>query len=115
MASYKPGDPVWARPGTDQHGRRVLDREHPAIVLEVRERSEFPFLTDYCDSCKGRSLHLIDILPFYGICACRLRPRRDDYQQHEGLGSRDKLTNPLADEVVAKELLDAIGSTLAGV
>ena len=27
-----------------------------------------------------------------------LRPRRDDYQQHESLGERDQLTRPLADD-----------------
>jgi hypothetical protein len=31
-----------------------------------------------------------------------LRPRRDDYQQYEGLGSRDKLTEPLGDDPLPK-------------
>ncbi|MFM9481413.1 hypothetical protein, partial [Streptomyces scabiei] len=38
----------------------------------------------------------------------QLRPRRDDYQQHEALGSRDQLTKPASPslEELIEELLD---------
>jgi hypothetical protein len=43
----------------------------------------------------------------YGCCAAReeyLRPRRDDYQQHEGLGSRDELVKPATPDLTEESV-----------
>ena len=113
MPKFSPGDPVWAR----CDGVRFPLGEYAAVVIESSPAAQF--LTEFTK----KQFYTVDIQNCppppgrfgWTISEGFLRPRRDDYQQHEGLGSRDKLTNPLADEVVAKELLDAIGSTLAGV
>lgn len=91
---YKAGDPVWALRRAHYVNHHVPSGEHPGIVEgpyngylgEAREWYEV-FIPAYpCPLSEGG--------PTWAICETVLRPRRDDYQQHEGLGSRENLTKP---------------------
>lgn len=85
---FNPGDPVWVmfwRPDLSITG------EKPGVVVSVAYA--------WC----GRPHWQVD-MPFTGdarpgtIWTCDekdMRPRRDDYQQHEGLGSMTKIRQPL--------------------
>lgn len=82
---FKPGDPVWAQ----SNGKEV-----PAIVDRLQLYT--------CDGCKGFRYDIIEHLGLVGACEIYLRPRRDDYQQHEPRGSREKLTDKLSPEERSK-------------
>ena len=82
---FYPGDPVWLRAvGADKSNEVLLpDGEHAAVVEK------------YCEACTMENL-LIAFEPMYHVAVMPtnyrvsategcLRPRRDDYQQHEGL------------------------------
>ena len=95
MPKYNLGDPVWAN--DFKNIVKVFNGEVPAVITSTeitRDRV-------YCRVCGAATGYGLDILPGHLIaCPCCLRPRRDDYQQHEGLGSRDQLRQPLADDVL---------------
>lgn len=86
MAKFSPGDPVWVMPGTDDYGVQVVKRETPAVVLSVMHRTMFKRLSPWCSSCGGSTLNEVQTEYHLAVCDCRLRPRRDDYQQHEARG-----------------------------
>jgi len=96
---YKAGDPVWARRNNYRPGQPPPG-EYPAIVIGLwKETAKGPVY-------QLDSLGLL-VVPPRTVVTCRkdfLRPRRDDYQQREGLGSRDQLTNPLAPSINEAEL-----------
>jgi hypothetical protein len=78
---FKAGDPVWVK-HTDTR------REYPAFIIK--------FLNDICPG-HNAWLYELSIEGFPGqwdSCEPWIRPRRDDYQQHEPLGSRADLTKP---------------------
>jgi hypothetical protein len=99
---FSPGDPVWAwtcglpewniRPG-----------EHAAVVLSICTG-----VTGECEHSRPFPGYEIDVLgtpciaPGKTWCASPeyLRPRRDDYQQHEPLGSMNKI-KPLFSKVLS--------------
>lgn len=94
MSMFKPGDPVWVKSlGPAMHDE-IPAGEHAGVVEK------------YCDAfmriffIPGYEVELCEHRPSH-ICAAehRLRPRRDDYQQHEPLGSRSKLTEPKAPDL----------------
>lgn len=69
---YKPGDLVWLQ---------VLSGEIPAVITRVCEEMSL---------CKEHKLpaYELDVRELATIaCEILIRPRRDDYQQHEKLGS----------------------------
>lgn len=80
---YNPGDPVWAF----SDGSRFPAGEYAGIVIGPTEGGEV-LLADY-------RIDIPSLPPPKGdgwlLCQNRLRPRRDDYQQHEPLGSMDKI------------------------
>lgn len=86
MNTYNPGDPVWARAS-----RLLPVGEHAAVVIER--------LDHFLSGCCGGVGYTLDVLNYpcsvpgkhWWACLCRLRPRRDDYQQHEPLGTRQDL------------------------
>jgi hypothetical protein len=73
MSMYKPGDLVWAKCETSS-GEML---EQPATVTGIWNM--------LCDDHPKEYIYHLDIHP--GLCGTLLRPRRDDYQQHEKLGS----------------------------
>lgn len=85
---FNPNDPVWVK----SLGARVPDcipaGEHAGVVVAWYES----FQTIY-----GIPGYIVILCQDYARIACaehRLRPRRDDYQQHEPLGSRADLDKP---------------------
>lgn len=90
---FKPGDPVWAR----SDGGSAPVGEHPATVVgssgytcQRHLTTEYYVLVnDYPSPAPSHE---------WRICGTHLRPRRDDYQQHERLGSwsevRHRATTP---------------------
>jgi len=82
MPKYNLGDPVWAN--DFKNIVKIFNGEVPAVITSTeitRDRV-------YCRVCGAATGYELDILPGHLIaCPCCLRPRRDDYQQHEGLGS----------------------------
>lgn len=95
MAKFKVGDPVWANDFRNVF--KVINGERAAVVTGI-----VPRRTGHCRVCNRISGYLLDILPHSGIaCECCLRPRRDDYQQHEELGSMDQVRRAITfDSVV---------------
>jgi hypothetical protein len=95
---FKVGDPVWAgsaSPGSTATDLGVPIKELPAVVLGAYEIND-----------RGQSYY-INLIGYQPPRAQgwtwrenNLRPRRDDYQQHEGLGARDQFTKPLADDPI---------------
>lgn len=85
---YNPGDLVWVR---------ISNAGECPGVIQGPFSLPFPFVT-LC----GKSAYHVELISsvysFGQFCTCMLRPRRDDPQQLEGLGSRDQLTHPLADD-----------------
>lgn len=94
MPKFSPGDPVWVR--EDGSGNYLSPGEYPAIVICRSNRL----------SSKGYPLYQIDLpsikLPAWAAAAHTpenmMRPRRDDYQQQEKLGSMDEVFTPKFDE-----------------
>lgn len=92
MHKFKPGDPVWARrsvEATCPSVRDIAPGEYAGIVVETLD----------IFSVYGWPVYKVDVLDFrrFGLADCDerfLRLRRDDYQQHEGLGSIDSLRQP---------------------
>lgn len=101
------GDPVWAR----SDGQVLTAGEYAGIVI---------------DQYHLPNTYLVDIptAPARKFCPAprdewpchesTLRPRRDDYQQHEGLGRREDLTTPVAPDLCEESLAEAIEEYLAG-
>lgn len=91
---FKPGDPVWVR---TRGIPEATAGEYPAVILGV-------------STSRGLPWYRIDVITVRGriwIANERnLRPRRDDYQQHEGLGSRDDLLKPLDETVTIVEIVN---------
>lgn len=76
---FKPGDPVWA---TLANGGEV-----PAVIDWIA-----PYAPYTCT--EGHTVYnLRDGDDVGDCCEPFIRPRRDDYQQHEPLGSRADLDN----------------------
>lgn len=87
---FKAGDPVWAR----SEGDNAPSGEYKGIIL-YQEKGSLCFLHnrfEYRVEIEG--VPSPETRPWL-ICECYLRPRRDDYQQHEPLGSRKDLDKPL--------------------
>jgi hypothetical protein len=92
---FAAGDPIWAR-------IELNAREFRGVVIKYQ-----PVLSQLSLSCHGE-IYSVDVpgIPLppgfieQAFCVCCLRPRRDDYQQREGLGSRANLVTPLADDPV---------------
>jgi hypothetical protein len=92
---FKAGDPVWAK-------HTETRREYPAFIIQ--------FLNI---TCPGHDawLYELSIESFPGRWACCeswLRPRRDDYQQHEPLGSRADLDKPARLNLSEKSLEEIV-------
>lgn len=90
---YKPGDPVWARhTGYSDKPKHItlLPRpagEYPAVIVGVSPY----FMIQFEDSLP---VYMIDLEGESSGWLCRedfLRPRRDDYQQHEPRTTREGL------------------------
>lgn len=91
MPKFNPGDPVWARVV-------MMDRPPslPNAIWTGAPPGEYAavIVTEVY-----RETYMIDCIslnrPGYDmLCGSHyLRPRRDDYQQHEGLGSREECDN----------------------
>lgn len=92
MPKFNPGDPVWAQGRCTISKCPIPPGENAAVITRVFN-APCP-----CITCKGHEAYGLDICPGYMVCVCVLRPRRDDYQQHEGLGSRDQLDDILYHE-----------------
>lgn len=100
MAKYKSGDPVWARQ-TDEPSRLpglitvsfLSMGEHPAVVIDY-----------WKDGMYYIELLDVSMLPYHRLVTGEnyLRPRRDDYQQLEGLGSMNSIdqTTEIIDKVL---------------
>lgn len=95
MAKFSPGDPVWAR--EDGSGNLLSPGEYPAVIICV---------LDWLSS-DGHLYYQIELptisLPEWSSWKAytrenMLRPRRDDYQQHEQLDSMDEVFAPKLDE-----------------
>lgn len=105
MAKFSPGDPVWSL----SHGRYRPAGEHPAVILRLISVDEFC----YCE-CRTHSLEDCYVITETGLPGlwcnheCRLRPRRDDYQQHEKRGSMDEVFTPKLDERSLELACDAM-------
>ena len=92
-AKFKPGDPVWAR----SDGSIFPAGEYAAVILSLKD-----------EHCPGHNAawYRLDVFaigpaPFgdgWILCEHYIRPRRDDYQQHEPRVSwtdlRDSLRAP---------------------
>lgn len=89
---YSPGDPVWAK-----HDSYTV--ELAAVIIRFVKRCGADHDMYEVDSAKESIGY---------CCEPYLRPRRDDYQQHEGLGSRDKLTEPVSDNTLCEAELERI-------
>lgn len=108
---FSPGDPVWAY--SDGSFRLAPQGEYPAIV-----KSYYGYFE--CTDDTWQHFYLIEVPTVsteraFEIDETSLRPRRDDYQQHEGLGSLDKITEPLdlnerELEVIMTEALEQYGN-----
>jgi hypothetical protein len=105
---FSPGDPVWAwTAGWPEIN--LTCGEHAAVVICACHGS------DECDHFFYPG-YLIDVpgVPCPApnkIWCCnerQLRPRRDDYQQREGLGSMDKIYDKLSPEERSKILGDIL-------
>lgn len=87
---FKPGDLVWVHvePNSPCYQRKILGLgEYQGVV--IRYAWEHP---------KWGTVWDVEIAGESGEWesdAAHMRPRRDDYQQHEGLGSMDKINQPL--------------------
>lgn len=78
MTKFKPGDPVWVR----SNGSRAAPGEYAGVVTGVEEHGYYHVDIPACRhplGCEWTSHERF------------LRPRRDDYQQREPLGSRRDL------------------------
>jgi hypothetical protein len=90
---FKAGDPVWVK-------HNETRREYPAFIIQ--------FLNIICPG-HGAWFYELSIEGFPGrwdCCEPWLRPRRDDYQQHEPLGSRADLTKPIMTDKVFGEIVE---------
>lgn len=94
MSKFKPGDPVWARaiPLPKSYfkpwQREIPPGEYAGNIVTIDRISDAGFPVYHV------SIQL-------GLSECGesyLRPRRDDYQQHEGKGDRSLLDKPLKDD-----------------
>ena len=91
IPKFKAGDLVWAW----SDGTSASPGEHAAQIIQPLD-----------SLCPGHADHhyrvdVFDTISLFGgwiICESFLRPRRDDYQQREPLGSRKDLDKPLAEE-----------------
>jgi len=84
---YNPGDPVWAR----NVGFNEMPRgEHVAVIIGSEKRLSHmtPCGDVYAVDVQGQPPPPSGPWVF---CVCCLRPRRDDYQQHEPIGARKDL------------------------
>ena len=84
---FKPGDLVWVRSsGPPRDGLPV--GEYPGQVSTIYQGPLQSLV-----NCPIYIVNVPEKLPW--VCAeTVLRPRRDDYQQHESLGSMDKILEP---------------------
>jgi hypothetical protein len=101
VVKFKPGDLVWIK--VNSHSYAHVIRQVPVgEIAGVVEQLDPP--EDYWCNMAGYS----------GSWCCDdkiLRPRRDDYQQHEGLGSMDKINRPPdLNEAAIEEMCDFIRS-----
>lgn len=81
---FKSGDLVWAQ--TWPYGKEVA-----AVVVSVAGKCRSDHWIYYVESLLNKG----------EVCEPYIRPRRDDYQQHEPLGRRADLDKPLDDLKVA--------------
>lgn len=88
MAKFSPGDPVWLRavniPGREPN--HIAPGEYSAVIS--------PCTAPYWAEPYGVGpIYVLDVQAF-DLCIAReefIRPRRDDYQQHQALGSKKQL------------------------
>lgn len=100
---FNPGDPVWA----NSKGTVMPAGEHAGVVTEMVYCPNYgEDVTSVCipafptESGLGRLFYTVNV-----------RPRRDDYQQHEDLGSMDDITKPIdLTEASVEELCEYIFS-----
>lgn len=105
VPKFKAGDPVWvrsvdeARPKGEYAGTVTLVTDVPCPLHEAR--------------IYGVEVPSVPISGYEGWAVCEpfLRPRRDDYQQREPLGSRQDLDKPLI-SIYADELPDHVREKL---
>lgn len=99
------GDSVWVRPGTADPLECPVKKETAAIVISIEDPAYI------CRACGSVYYYKVDVALKWFICECRLRPRQDDYQQHEGLGCLDGIRTLVLTkeetERFAKEPVDA--------
>lgn len=108
---FSPGDLVWIRTYAKME-KRIPPGEHAAIVVRLYFTGEDGqyYLIDV-PSFPARQYEPSALTDMWVANERYLRPRRDDYQQHEGLGSRDKLIEPLNEvweEVPVPNLSNAV-------
>jgi len=89
---YQPGDLVWALDAS------VSKQEFPGTIKEALPLIATAFSCGEVYDVDVPDLPLSPPWIGHAFYACCLRPRRDDYQQKEAPGSREKLTEPLADD-----------------
>lgn len=95
MPKFSPGDPVWLRainiPGYQPN--HIAPGEYSAVIS--------PCTAPYWVEPYGVGpIYVLDVQAF-DLCIAReefIRPRRDDYQQHEKLGSMNEVFTPKLDE-----------------
>jgi hypothetical protein len=84
---YQPNDLVWARCCTESGGKGERAGIVRALIGHlIPESRRTPICGEIYAVTLQDSPHLED-----QFCVCCLRPRRDDYQQHEPVGIREDL------------------------
>ena len=103
---FKIGDPVWVYT-TGEIKLHIYTGEYPAIITGIcngLRKGTAPekwkhLICTHSSLAEGYLLEVFEIPCPGGIGWCAnehsLRPRRDDYQQHEPLGHRDQLNKPI--------------------
>jgi hypothetical protein len=93
---FKAGDPVWAL------DVRQTGKEYPAVIID-----HLPLISIIVSGCcgevytvEGEAIPVPQGYKGNAFCVCCLRPRRDDPQQREGLGTRAEVfvPSPLPDD-----------------
>lgn len=106
MAKFKPGDSVWIRqpPEATQSLNYLPVGEHPTVVKGLVEDPlcYWPDVQHYVLDMQPPPGRRRVVAPEFA-----LRPRRDDYQQHEGLGTREQLDDIIHHEDNVPVLEDA--------
>lgn len=94
VPKFKAGDPVWVR----SEGDNAAAGEYKGEIIKTAEvpicpQGAFQYRVNIegCPSPTNKA---------WIACEHYLRPRRDDYQQHEPLGNRADLDKPLCDVLI---------------